>query len=255
MTCRGLSRQTQADRPGAAVQIQHLIRRRVDGVFHRTLIQPLGLHGIDLIESLRRECERQPAEPVGQLRLSPERIEISREHNVAFLLVDIEHDAGQLRAVLAQVGDQVVRLRAEPTCGDDAQYGVWRVHGAAREQMPHRAAAGGFVIRRNAAQIHPVADRLRRLVSERELEQALLHGRDVMAGRAVKALDHAAVFRADGVDRLVPVTERIFHTDDVLYRHRNAADARERIVDAPGASCAAARRSPYCCRLQPPQVR
>lgn len=172
---RGLSRQTQADRPGAAVQIQHLIRRRVDGVFHRTLIQPLGLHGIDLIESLRRECERQPAEPVGQLRLSPERIEISREHNVAFLLVDIEHDAGQLRAVLAQVGDQVVRLRAEPTCGDDAQYGVWRVHGAAREQMPHRAAAGGFVIRRNAAQIHPVADRLRRLVRERELEQALLH--------------------------------------------------------------------------------
>ena len=49
---RGLSRQTQADRPGAAVQVQHLIRRRMDGVFHRALIQPLGLHGIDLIESL-----------------------------------------------------------------------------------------------------------------------------------------------------------------------------------------------------------
>ena len=134
--------------------------------------------------------------------------------------------------MLAQVGDQVVRLRAKPTCRDDAQYGVWRVHGAAREQMPHRAAACGFVIRRNAAQIHPVADRLCRLVRERELEQALLHRRNVMAGRAVKALDHAAVFRADGVDRLVPVTERIFHADDVLYRHRNAADARERIVDA-----------------------
>ena len=97
---RGLSRQTQADRPGAAVQIQHLIRRRVDGVFHRALIQPLGLHGIDLIKRLRRERERQPAEAVGQLRLAPERIKVSGEHDVALLLVDIEHDAGQLRAVL-----------------------------------------------------------------------------------------------------------------------------------------------------------
>ena len=65
---RSLSRQTQADRPSAAVQVEHTVRGRIDGILHRALIQPLGLHGIDLIKRLRRERERQPAELVGQLR-------------------------------------------------------------------------------------------------------------------------------------------------------------------------------------------
>ena len=53
-----------------------------------------------------------------------------------------------------------------------------------------------------------------------------------MAGCAVKALDHAAVLFADGVNRFVPVTERILHADNILHRRRNATNAHERIIDA-----------------------
>lgn len=135
---RGFSCQAQADGSGTAVQVQNLIRRCVDGIFYRTLIQPLGLHGIDLIKRLRRERKRQPTEPVSQFCFAPERIKISCEYNVALLLIHIEHNAGQLRAMLTQVTNQIVRLRAKAARRDNAQYGVLRVHGAAREQMPHR---------------------------------------------------------------------------------------------------------------------
>ena len=133
--------------------------------------------------------------------------------------------------MLAQVCNKFLRLRAEAACRDDTKHGVGRVHGAAREQMAHCAAPGLLIIGGDAAQIHPVADRLRRLVCERELEQTLLDRRDIVAGCAVKALDHAAVFHADGVNRLIAIAERVFHADDILHRCQNAADACERIVD------------------------
>ena len=132
--------------------------------------------------------------------------------------------------MLTQVCNKFLRLRAEAARRDDAKHGVGRVHGAAREQMAHCAAPGLLIIGGDAAKIHPVADRLRRLVCERELEQTLLDRRDIVAG-CVKALDHAAVFHADGVNRLIAIAERVFHADDILQRRRNAADACERIVD------------------------
>ena len=228
---RSLSCQTQTDRPCTAVQVEHTVRGRIDGILYRALIQPLCLYGVDLIKRLRRERERQSAEPVGQLGYTPERIKIPGKHDIALLLVDIEHNAGQLRAMLAQVCNKFLRLRAEAACRDDAKHGVGRVHGAAREQMAHCAAPCLLIIGGDAAQIHPVADCLRRLVCERELEQTLLDRRDIVAGCAVKALDHAAVFHTDGVNRLIAIAERVFHADDILQRRRNAADACERIVD------------------------
>ena len=133
--------------------------------------------------------------------------------------------------MLTQVCNKFLRLRAEAARRDDAKHGVGRMHGAACEQVAHHTAPGLLIIGGDAAQIHPVADRLRRLVRKRELEQALFDRRDIMAGCAIKALDHAAVFHTDGVNRLIPVAERVLHADNILHRRRNAADACERIVD------------------------
>ena len=95
--------------------------------------------------------------------------------------------------------------------------------------MADKAAAGLFVVSRNAAALHIFAQRLRRSVGLALYKKALLALDDLVRAGAVKA--HSPVLR-HRVLRLVAVTQRIRGTKDFLHHDSAAADAREIVLHA-----------------------
>ena len=148
------------------------------------------------------------------------------------MLVHIQHNAGQLRALHPHICNQILGFRAKAARRDNAEHCIRRVHRAAREQMAHRAFAGRLIIWRSAVFLHPPADGIRRPGGQRLLQQAGIHRRHVVARRTVKALDRDAVLHADRINGLVAVMRRRFHAHDVLHRKIQTADASDRVVHA-----------------------
>ena len=93
----GFLRKAERDGAGTAIEIQYLICRGGNGIFHSALIQPLRLGGMDLKECLRSNFKAEAAKQIIHYRSAPERVEAAVKHDVAFLFVDAEHNSSQLR--------------------------------------------------------------------------------------------------------------------------------------------------------------
>ena len=227
----GLAGETQADRPGTAVEVEGQPVRSGRGVFQSLVIQPLGLRRIDLKEGLRRDVKGKATERVRDMPLAPERIKIPGEHGVSRALVHVQHDPRQLRARAAQSVDQRPGQLAEAAPRHDAQQAVETRDGAAAEDVPHDAAPGRLVISGDGMHIHKVRERMGRAVRQLVLQQAAFDRDQLMAALAVEAGDGTPVLLPDGEDALVAVALGLPAPDDLGGGHALFSDAGERVVD------------------------
>lgn len=224
---RAAVRGTQPDGADAAIGVQDRLRPLEAGVVQGARIEALGLLRIDLIKGLRRDAERLAAEHVlyGS-RAVEDDVALAQDHG-GRAVVDVEDNGSDLRVRCEQRPHKVVLARQNRLDRDQHHQDLARRPRRPDQDVPHQARARVLPVRPDLefAQQPPDRrdDRVRLLV----LDQALVHGHDLMRPHAVDARDHVAA-AVPGKDRmrLVAVVEGILHPHDVLHR----AERREELA-------------------------
>ena len=154
-------RQCERDRARAAVEVEHHLLPREARKFDGFRVEPLGLSAVDLIKRRHTQPERLAAERILKPVAPPERAVAVAKDDVALFRVRAEHDAGALRACIAQERDKPVFFRQFISVHEHADKALPR-RVRANVEMADKAAARLFVIARDAAGLHIFAQRLRR---------------------------------------------------------------------------------------------
>ena len=223
---------TQAYRTRAAVEVEHQLRGLLEAVFAGTLIEPLGLRGIDLEKRLRCDVEAAAAQRIAHIGSAVQRVKITGQHGVSASLIDIQHDPRQLWAVAAEPVHKRLSVRTETLGRDYADHGVRAAHRAAAEHMAHRAASGLLVVGRYTALVYEVDDGLRRPVAQLVLGEAAVDSNEPVTARLIEAEARRPVTVGDGENALVAIIISRGAAENLGTFKLLLADMVQRAVDA-----------------------
>ena len=225
-------REAERDGARAAVEIERELSAVRCRVFHRARVKPLRLRRIDLEKGLRSDAEGEPQQLVAHRRLAPERVKLARQDGVAPRLVDVQYDPRELRAALAQMGNERIGPCTEAPRRDDAADRVPGFSGLAAEHVPHDALSACLVIGRDALARHELRHGGGAAAAERGLDEAALHRQQLVAAFAVEAEAGRSAPIANGKNSLVAVILRLLASEDLPHALLLFADMPQRGVHA-----------------------
>ena len=180
---------------------------------------------VHLIERRHGQPEGQAAQPVGEHVLAPQGTVLAAQYGAGGLGVHAQHHAYRLRHRLPQQGHQLRLVGQLLPVDQHADQRLPRLVGA-DVQMPQQAAAGLFIVAGHPIRLDIPPQGVRRRVRRGLLQQAALHGHQLVAARLVKA--HLPV-GGDGVLALVAVVQRLAAVNG-LHGDVAAADAVQGVL-------------------------
>ena len=144
-----LVRQTEADGPGSAVEIQQNVLRLQCGKFAGDAVELFGAVVIDLIKGHRRQVELHPAEGVGDVIFPIEQAVFAAEHHIGFFPIDVENDAADLRETGGHRIDELPAVGEFAAVDDQTEHHLTGDLSPAQVEMPDQSFSGGFLVDRN----------------------------------------------------------------------------------------------------------
>lgn len=227
-----LAGETETYCTGAAVEVQSEQVICELCILQRFCVKLFGLRRIDLKESLRSYIKVKTAKPVVYAPAAPERIKVAGQYGVAGTAVDVQYDAGELRAGLAQSLHQCGRLVSKAFAGNNAQQSVPALHGAAEEHMAHDAAAAFLIIGPDAVQVHKRRHGPGSAAAQRVLYKTVIDRDELVAAFAEKAAACLSVYVSDGEDRLIAVVGDSVAANDLRGLNALLTYTPQRVIDA-----------------------
>ena len=229
-----LPRKAQGDGAGTAVEVQNRFRAVKSGGGEGFAVEHLRLVAVDLIKGAGRDAEPQSAQNVLDGIRAPQDPRFFTQHRVTLAGVDVERHGTQLRQAFPQGCDQFFFPGQGFTVDHRADHQFPRCGGMADENMPQQPRMGLFVVGADAVLPRPGDNNISGLVRRFRMDQAALHGDQVMGALAEKARFRPLFSRSYRELCLVPVAHAGFCPRQLDLAQILPAQTVECIQDAPG---------------------
>lgn len=207
-------RRNKPYRTDAAIGIDNLFVPCHIGIFHRRVIQHLGLHRVYLIKRARRYSESQSAKLVLDFTRSVEHILALAEHEARLIGIYVMDYCRYVRMFLAKSFYEIILRREDRSGRHEHDHYLIRLKSALDKDMAERTAAASLVIRLYSEAFERIADRHDYLIGFSVLSQARIDADYAVRAGLIDSGNYFAVSRrCKRRLHLVAIMIRLVHSD------------------------------------------